>query len=721
MSSYYHPDRHFATRFLIAGALALALIALIPVIPASPAAAAPRQSRLTPLASVAPVEHSKVVLSDTSVDAPALWTSDPRSPTLGLTSVLAWTGTNSGHSLNIMTSADGLTYGSKMTFAESSATRPAVAAQGAPLTVVLAWTGTNSGHSLNLLCHGPACGATNGYKKITLSASAFGSPSLSPYGSAYLMAWAGTDTNHTLHILPIGLNTSSGFSIGSTTTLSQFGAVATPSLSYNPVNNQVLLTWASNNPVNGLAFATSSDGIHFTGAQRLSASSAASPAGYAVASSEMPAYWMAWTDASSSHALHVAFTPSFPQWPASDSAPLAESAFDGPALGYVGDTGETLLAWTGPATHQMNIATITTPAAATLDQRIDSYIAGLSTTQLIGQTLMFSVCSSGYNSNIDQALKQWDAGSVIIYTSCGGGTVPPTAAGLRSLDQAMQSNANHAGTLLIGIDEEGGTVDRLAPYYGGTPGARQLANTGAAINAWNQAKTDAGRMRSLGLNADFAPVADVDQGGGEGPARMFGTSVGVVDIYAGAFLDGLQESGVAGTLKHWPGLGAATGNPDFVLPTINQTQAQMSAIDFAPFAQMRFQQPGMIMVTTVMAPAFDSKNPAMLSSTLVTGQLRNQLGYQGVIITDALGAQGLIAYMKQQGYSNPTAGIAEASVRAFVAGDDLLLCPLSQSQLSAIVSAMNSAVASGRISRSRLVASVHRIIKLKAEMGLISL
>ena len=285
----------------------------------------------------------------------------------------------------------------------------------------------------------------------------------------------------------------------------------------------------------------------------------------------------------------------------------------------------------------------------------------------------------------------------------------------------MQSNANRAGTLLIGIDEEGGTVDRLAPYYGSTPGARQLANTGNPINAWAQAQTDAGRMRSLGLNVDFAPVADVDQGGGEGPSRMFGTTVGAVTTYAGAFLNGLQQNGVAGTLKHWPGLGAASGNPDFTLPTINQTQAQMSAIDFAPFRLMLYQAPGMIMVTTVMTPAFDTHAPAMLSSTLVSGQLRGQLGYQGVIITDALGAQAVILYMKQQGYTDPTAGIAEASVRAFLAGDDLLLCPLSQSQLSAIVTAMRNAVGSGRISQARLRASVHRIIRLKVELGLISL
>ncbi|HET9111217.1 MAG TPA: glycoside hydrolase family 3 N-terminal domain-containing protein, partial [Ktedonobacterales bacterium] len=213
----------------------------------------------------------------------------------------------------------------------------------------------------------------------------------------------------------------------------------------------------------------------------------------------------------------------------------------------------------------------------------------------------------------------------------------------------------------------------------------------------------------------------VDQGGGIGSSRTFGTTAATVTTYAGAFLDGLQSQGVAGTLKHWPGLGAATGNPDLTLPTINRTQAQMSATDFAPFRALLSHQPGMIMATTVLAPAFDANNPAMLSTTLLTSILRNQLGYQGVIVTDALDAQGLITYMRQQGYTDVAQGLGEASARAFLAGNDLIECPIEQDRLAAVVTAMTQAVASGRISQARLRASVHRIIALKVKLGLLTL
>ncbi len=93
--------------------------------------------------------------------------------------------------------------------------------------------------------------------------------------------------------------------------------------------------------------------------------------------------------------------------------------------------------------------------------------------------------------------------------------------------------------------------------------------------------------------------------------------------------------------------------------------------------------------------------------------LRGQLSYQGVVITDTLGTQGIVRYMQQQGYSDPAQGITEASVRMMLAGDDLILYLLRQTTLGAVVTAMTQAVRSGRISRARLLASVHRIIRLR--------
>ncbi len=388
--------------------------------------------------------------------------------------------------------------------------------------------------------------------------------------------------------------------------------------------------------------------------------------------------------------------------------------------GCGGTTAGTPVSRSTATTSAAPSATAIRVATATLDQRIDAYLDTLSTAQLIGQTLMLAVYANSYNANLDQALTQWHVGSAIVFPNYNGGPLQPTtSAGMRQLIHDLQAHADTP--LLVATDEEGGSVDRLAFYYGSTPSPQALAATGDPRQAYAQAQTDAQRLRALGFNVDFAPLADVSQGNGIDPSRTFGVTPGAVATYAGAFLDGLQHNGVAGTLKHWPGLGASSGNPDFTLPTVNHTQAQLNAIDFASFRMLLARQPGMIMVTHVIVPAYDAQAPASLSPTLVQGVLRGQLGYQGVVVTDAMDAQGLIAYMRQQGYSDPAQGIAEACVRAFLAGDDLIEAPIEQDRLAAVVAAMTQAVNTGRISQARLREAAHRIVALKVRQDLLTL
>jgi beta-N-acetylhexosaminidase len=365
-------------------------------------------------------------------------------------------------------------------------------------------------------------------------------------------------------------------------------------------------------------------------------------------------------------------------------------------------------------------ATSSTASTPTLDQRIDAYIAHMTLTQQVGQTLMLAVYAKSYNANLNQALTQWDLGSAIFFPNYNGGPLQPTT--LSGAQQLIHDLQAHASTpLLLATDEEGGQVDRLSFYYGPTLSPQQLAATGDPQRAYAQAQIDAQRMHDMGLNVDFAPLADVYQGGGIDESRTFGTTPTDVATYASAFLDGLQQHGVAGTLKHWPGLGASTGNPDFTLPTVAHSPAQLNAIDFAAFRLLLSHQPDMIMVTHVIVPAYDAQAPASLSPVLVQQVLRGQLGYQGVVVTDAMDAQGLIEYMQQQGYSDPAQGIAEASVRAFLAGDDLIEAPIEQDRLAAVVAAMTQAVASGRIPQTRLHEALRRIIRLKVRLGLLAL
>ena len=355
----------------------------------------------------------------------------------------------------------------------------------------------------------------------------------------------------------------------------------------------------------------------------------------------------------------------------------------------------------------------------TLSQRIDAYINKLTLTQQVGELIMIPVYADTYLPDYNVYLQQDQIANAIMFTTYNGGPLKPgTLAGFRQLTHDII--AHSPNPMIIATDEEGGPVDRIAPYYGSSPSPAQLAATGNPQNAYAQARLDASRLKDIGINADFAPLADVYQGGAIDRNRMFGTTPGQVTQFAGAFLDGLQQNGVVGTLKHWPGIGAANANPDYSLPTITKTQAQLQATDFVTFRNLLSHDPGMIMVTHVIEPAYDTKYPASLSPTLVDGVLRGQLGYQGVVVSDAIVAGAISSFMRSLGYTDPVQSVGEASVLAILAGEDIVECPNDKAQVAGTADALTQAVRSGRITPARLKLSLKRIVALKVRMGLIS-
>jgi beta-N-acetylhexosaminidase len=357
---------------------------------------------------------------------------------------------------------------------------------------------------------------------------------------------------------------------------------------------------------------------------------------------------------------------------------------------------------------------------ATTDQRIDAYITQMSLQQQIGQLLLLFVYTNAYSSALDAPLRDTQVGGVVFFPNHNGGPLMPTTLnGVKQLISDLKARATNP--LLVATDEEGGEVDRLAPYYGPSPSPGSLAASGDPQRAYDQATTDAQRLQELGINVDFAPLADVNQGGAIDASRMFGSTTSQVTSFAGKFLDGLQQHGIAGTLKHWPGIGAVPANPDFGLPTLTHTKDQLNQWDFASFRALLSHQPDLIMVTHVLVPAYDSTYPASLSPTLVDGVLRGQLGYQGVVVTDAMEADAITEFMQQRGYTDPAQAVGEASVLAILAGEDLIEMPLDPTLERGVVDAVTQAVNTGRISEARLQQSLRRIISLKVKLGILTL
>jgi beta-N-acetylhexosaminidase len=339
---------------------------------------------------------------------------------------------------------------------------------------------------------------------------------------------------------------------------------------------------------------------------------------------------------------------------------------------------------------------------------VDDLMSNMSVDEKVGQLILFEFLDNQMTPTIAAEIKQFHVGGAILYK-----WNVTDAAGVRQLDSDMQAQAKIP--LLVATDQEGGFVDRLAFIQGYHPSAEEMGSRNNPDYVRQRGEQDGRSLADLGINMNFAPVVDV-QGIPDGESvmqtRMFGWTPDKVTTMAGAYLSGLQEGGhVVGTLKHFPGLGSVPGDPHQGVVTLNRSVADMDRIDWAPYrALFATGQVQAVMTTHLDVSAIDPGVPTTLSYKVTTGILRDELGFQGVIVTDGI-------YMKalSSRYS-----FEQTIIGAVLAGNDLIASTYSYSSTEEAFNILKGAVASGRISQDRLDASVRRILLLKLHMGLLS-
>jgi beta-N-acetylhexosaminidase len=266
--------------------------------------------------------------------------------------------------------------------------------------------------------------------------------------------------------------------------------------------------------------------------------------------------------------------------------------------------------------------------------------------------------------------------------------------------------------LLVAIDQEGGLVNKLVDFAGDQPSAADLAATGDPNAAMMQGQKTALLMKSLGINVNLAPVVDVGPQTNLLESRQFSDNPQTVATYAGAFLNGLQQNGIAGCLKHFPGLGSLPmgDDPHQLVPRVSIPLTQLQSNDLYPYTQLIKQDnPAMIMTTDVYTDALDPTTPAELSRKVVTDTIRNQLGFKGVIITDGI-------YMIERAGYMP---MIQAATQAVIAGDDIVEGPFHSQDVTDVIASLKQAIQNGQLSTDQVNQSVQRILMLKVQYGII--
>jgi beta-N-acetylhexosaminidase len=329
----------------------------------------------------------------------------------------------------------------------------------------------------------------------------------------------------------------------------------------------------------------------------------------------------------------------------------------------------------------------------------------------LGQLIMVEYGDTTYSDDLNTMINTLHAGGVIMYEF-----QMLTAAQTRSDIDQMQKNATFP--LLISTDEEGGIVHRLINIYPPRPSALSIYDSGSLAYAAQQGHLVAHDLKALGINVNLAPDVDVALAP-DAPdviTRTFGYTPSSVIQYAGAYMKAMQGDGVLATIKHFPGLGDASTDAHFDLPVVNRTRAQIYATELAPFKYFinspdKLENPGLIMPTDVLMPAIDPTYPAELSHTFITDILRKQLGYDGVVLTDALYMQGVEINGQQ-------IDMGQAAVMALNAGDDMLLGATGTSQMLDMLNAIKAALQNGTLSKARVDEAATRIIALKMQSHL---
>lgn len=324
----------------------------------------------------------------------------------------------------------------------------------------------------------------------------------------------------------------------------------------------------------------------------------------------------------------------------------------------------------------------------------------------IGSVLVASWRGTGIPPGVRSLLDDGHVGGVLLFASNFSGPE-----GLAALSDSLRSLASSVcldHPVLVMLDQEGGQVTRVQASF--APPSELVVGAGGAAHVRDVERVSAEGLRRLGVGLNLAPVADVRTNPRDQVIldRSFGSNPAIVAPLVGAAVQGLHDGGVGATLKHFPGLGGAAGDPHVAIPTDPESEAQWERVQMPAFQAGIAAGADAVMTTAVYVPGLGGgTTPAMFSAPVV-GRLRTQLGFAGVIVSDSVSMGGIGAR-----YSLP-----EATVVALAAGNDLVLLGNGDPGYEAeALAAVRAAVLSGRLDRTRLHESAMRVNELRDRWG----
>lgn len=335
-------------------------------------------------------------------------------------------------------------------------------------------------------------------------------------------------------------------------------------------------------------------------------------------------------------------------------------------------------------------------------------IATMSLDERAGQLIMAPMFAGGNPADLSALISTRHVGSVVLIGNWNNGT-----AAAKTAADALQSYAPSGNQLIVSTDQEGGQVQHLKGSGFDTMPSAVAQGQMSADTLRSSAKTWGGQLKQAGINVDLAPVLGTVQVKRSSNApigalnRDFGLDSNGNAQHGIAFVEGMRDAGIGATVKHYPGLGAVTGNTDFTTEGILDTTTTLDDEEIGAFnTTIKQAKPAMVMMSLATYQRIDSSAPAAFSSKIIDGMLRGSVGYDGVVISDSLSAAAV-------------SGIAtkDLGVRLVDAGGDLA-CIGDTSYVTPILDGIIARAQSDPAFAKKVTASATRVMTLKYQMGL---
>ncbi|MED3765126.1 beta-N-acetylhexosaminidase [Ureibacillus terrenus] len=353
-----------------------------------------------------------------------------------------------------------------------------------------------------------------------------------------------------------------------------------------------------------------------------------------------------------------------------------------------------------PKVHHISVIMADNPS------KYANLVARMSLEEKIGQMVFAGFSGQKPNKYLRQLIIQKKIGGVIFLKE-NLKSVPQMTS---LINEIKKLNSNNPYPLFLGIDQEGGSINRLPDEVAGLPTNDKLGLKNNPAFAFDYGKLLGKQLNAFGFNIDFAPVLDVNSNP-ENPVigrRAISNNPEIVSNLGIQMMKGIQSENIIPVIKHFPGHGDTSTDSHLALPVVNKTMAELEQMELLPFKNAILEGADAVMVAHILLPKLDAHFPASMSKTIITDVLREKLKFNGIVITDDMMMKAITDH-----YS-----IEKAALFSVKAGSDIILIAHHEEKISSVIDQLISAVERGEISEQHIDKSVVRILRLKEKYQL---